>query len=147
MPVCDAYNPNHRNLVVINCTTGEVIKNIKRFDTDRDLITIVVRDYYELEDFIRKNPCAKLMQTYPINHKHFIEKDFTCKGLKVIPKDDDPYDHIQCPKYMDFKFFKEKVITAMKVARELGKPLPIEKFYKYCVYTEINEKRYSPLGY
>ena len=146
MPVYNAYDPNHRNLVVINCNTGEIIKKVKHFNTERYFITVLFKNYYELEEFIRKNPCAKLMQTYPINDNGFIEKDFTYKELKVILKDDDPYDHIECPLGMDFKFFKEKVITAMKVARGLGKPIPIEKFYKYCKYPEINEKRYS-LGY
>lgn len=145
MSVFDAKNPYHRHLIPVNIKTGVLIKNVLWIDLEKHLIEIMISHslFFDKEKF---EGCllSQFTKYKRIEHRLKIGEPITltirCENVRVITKDDDPYDFIQCPNYMDFRFFKEKVIPAMKVARGLGKAVSIETFNKYIEYPKLNFK-------
>lgn len=144
MSVFDAKNPYHHHLIPINIKTGVVLNYIKEIDTEKHIIDIILtRNKFKTLEEIDKY-LSNMFGKYRLLNRSFDYKlslfkiTIHCENVRVITKDDDPYDFIQCPNYMDFRFFKEKVIPAMKVARGLGTPISIETFKKYCKYPRRN---------
>lgn len=141
--VISAFDPNHKDLVVFNKKTGVLLKDIESVDTEKKIVTIVLPVENRTPEEIDQYLFSQFGKHELLSRGHqrliqFVTIKIRCENVGVITKDDDPYDFIQCPDFMDFKFFKEKVIPAMKVARGLGKPIPIESFYKYCKYPKYN---------